>query len=71
MTDDAKSPRLEAADRGETTYRAERACKRGHEPIRYTVDGQCVACNVERSKARAESIRQRLAAGRAASQGTS
>jgi hypothetical protein len=68
MTDFAKSPRLEAADRGETTYRSERACKRGHDPLRYTADGQCVACCTDRSRARAEAIRQRLAAGRAAAQ---
>lgn len=67
MTDYAKSPRVQAAERGETTYQGA-PCKRAHDGTRFTIDGQCVACCRTRSKARAAAIRQRLAAGRAAAQ---
>lgn len=65
MTDYAKSPRIQAAERGETTYQGA-PCKRGHAPTRYTSDGQCCACSKARSTARHALIRDKLAAGRAA-----
>lgn len=37
--------RKSAKSNGKTTYVSERACSRGHEPIRYASNGICVACD--------------------------
>lgn len=53
---------LEAAEAGLTTYLSKTPCKRGHEPIRYTVSGSCVECqriNCARNRDRIRALRER------------
>lgn len=47
---------MEAARRGLNKYYTGRPCKRGHKSERWTLNGACVQCNVERVNRKREEI---------------
>lgn len=47
---------MEAAKRGLNKYYTGRACKRGHKSERWTLNGACVQCNIERVNRKREEI---------------
>jgi hypothetical protein len=60
-TDALPAGRALAKSLGASRYMAEQPCRYGHAPIRYTSNGHCVACALDRSAALR--LNQRLASG--------
>lgn len=56
----------EAIEQGLTRFYTGKACKHGHDSERYTISGECVTCNNERSRRQAQMRSERLKAARKA-----
>jgi hypothetical protein len=64
-TDKLKTTRMEAARAGQSKYEGG-PCKNCSGTVRYTVSGNCVACQIEDSSARKRELQSILNAARAA-----
>lgn len=71
MNDIAKPERLQAAERGDVSYRGGRECRYGHAPIRWVSTGGCVQCTKDRAARQREVLKAAIARGRAAAEAAS